>query len=65
MTKLEQKIRESFEAWNAHDVDRLVSDYTDDALYEDVPNATAYHGIAERGRIWATYSQRSRTSRWN
>ena len=26
MTKLEQKIRESFEAWNAHDVDRLVSD---------------------------------------
>jgi steroid delta-isomerase-like uncharacterized protein len=30
--------RQWLEAWNSHDVDRILAYYTDDAFYEDVPN---------------------------
>lgn len=30
--------REWIEAWDSHEVDRILSYYTDDAFYEDVPN---------------------------
>lgn len=30
--------REFTEAWDSHDVDRILTFYTDDAFYEDVPN---------------------------
>ena len=29
---------EWIEAWDSHDVDRILTFYTDDAFYEDVPN---------------------------
>lgn len=30
--------RELLDAWNSHDIDRILTYYTEDAFYEDVPN---------------------------
>jgi steroid delta-isomerase-like uncharacterized protein len=34
-------------AWSAHDIDKLVSLFTDDCVYEDVPFGAVNHGKAE------------------
>ena len=40
-------IQQSFDAWNAHDVDKVASFYTSDVTYEDVPFAVQAHGTAD------------------
>jgi steroid delta-isomerase-like uncharacterized protein len=47
MAKLEKAMRDSLEAWNAHDINRILSFFTDDVVYEDVPAAKASRGKAE------------------
>ena len=43
----EKTIRASFAAWNSHDVDQIVSFYTDDCIHEDVAVGAVYHGKKE------------------
>jgi steroid delta-isomerase-like uncharacterized protein len=38
------------EAWNSHDVDRILSFYTEDAFYEDVPNVENGWDVPLRGQ---------------
>jgi steroid delta-isomerase-like uncharacterized protein/uncharacterized protein (TIGR02246 family) len=41
--------REWIEAWNSHNVDRILTYYTDDALYEDVPSVENGWSVPLRG----------------
>lgn len=41
--------REWLGAWNSHDVDRILTFYTGDAVYEDVPTVTNGWGVPQRG----------------
>jgi len=41
--------REWVEAWDSHDVDRILTYYTDDAFYEDVPTVENGWGVPLRG----------------
>lgn len=41
--------REWTEAWNSRDVDRILTYYTDDAFYEDVPTVENGWGVPLRG----------------
>jgi steroid delta-isomerase-like uncharacterized protein len=41
--------RQWIEAWNSHDVDRILTFYTDDAFYEDVPTVENGWGVPSRG----------------
>ena len=47
MNKLEKQARDSLKAWNAHDVDKILSEWTDDCIREDVALGTLYRGKAE------------------
>ena len=49
MSKLEKMARDSMAAWNAHDVDKIVSLEADDAVNEVVPTGEVYHGRTEYG----------------
>ena len=40
-------IQQSFDAWNAHEIDKLATFYTSDVTYEDVPFAVQAHGTAD------------------
>jgi steroid delta-isomerase-like uncharacterized protein len=40
---------EWLDAWNSHDVDRILTYYTDDAFYEDVPNVENGWALPVRG----------------
>lgn len=42
--------RELLEAWDSHDVDRILTYYTDDAFYEDVPNVENGWAAPMRGQ---------------
>lgn len=42
--------REWLEAWDAHDIDRILSFYTEDAVYEDVPTVENGWGPPSRGQ---------------
>jgi steroid delta-isomerase-like uncharacterized protein len=47
---------ESFAAaWSSHDPDKLVSLFTPDATYEDVPSAEVSHGAAEIRKFAASF----------
>lgn len=37
------------EAWNSHDIDRILSYYAEDAFYEDVPSVENGWGVPSRG----------------
>jgi len=43
----EKTIRDSFAAWNSHDVDEIASFYADDCIHEDVALGAVYHGKKE------------------
>lgn len=47
MTRIEKAYREGCEAWNMHDVEKTLSYYTDDVVYEDVVAARVMRGKAE------------------
>jgi steroid delta-isomerase-like uncharacterized protein len=34
-------------AWSVHDIDKILSLFTDDCVYEDVPTGAVHHGKAE------------------
>jgi steroid delta-isomerase-like uncharacterized protein len=40
---------ELLEAWDSHDIDRILTYYTDDAFYEDVPNVENGWAVPMRG----------------
>ncbi len=40
-------VQKSFEAWSAHDADKVVSFYTDDVVYEDVTFGMVARGSAD------------------
>jgi len=44
---LEKMMNEYLAAWNAHDVEKLLSFFTDDIVYDDVPIGKAYRGKKE------------------
>ncbi len=44
---VEMIIKDGYEAWNSHDLDRVVSGYTDDCVYESLPMGVACHGKNE------------------
>jgi steroid delta-isomerase-like uncharacterized protein len=37
------------DAWNSHDIDRILTYYTEDAFYEDVPTVENGWGVPSRG----------------
>jgi len=50
-TKAEKMLRDWNEAWNAHDVDRILSYFTDDMVFEDLGGARVIRGKAKM-RTW-------------
>jgi steroid delta-isomerase-like uncharacterized protein len=46
-TDTEKKIQEEFVALNSHDVDKLLTFFTDDCVYEDVTMGLVNHGKKE------------------
>jgi steroid delta-isomerase-like uncharacterized protein len=42
--------RDWIQAWDSHDVDRILAFYTDDAFYEDVPNVVNGWDVPLRGQ---------------
>lgn len=51
MTKAEKMIRDWNEAWNTHGVERILSYFTDDIVFEDLGGARVMRGKAEM-RTW-------------
>lgn len=45
--QIEEMLREENAAWNAHDVERIASFYTDDCFKEDIAIGKATHGKEE------------------
>jgi steroid delta-isomerase-like uncharacterized protein len=41
--------REWLEAWNSHNINRILTFYTEDAFYEDVPSVENGWGVSSRG----------------
>jgi steroid delta-isomerase-like uncharacterized protein len=48
----EQMFREYLAAWNAHDLDKMVSFFTDDCVYENLARGQTYRGKDEL-KAWA------------
>jgi len=46
-TKLEKMYRNLYEAWNTHDIEKILAYLTDDIAYEDMVAARVMHGKAE------------------
>ncbi len=44
---LEKMTKDILSTWNSHDVEKIVSFFTDDCIYEDVGNEKTYHGKTE------------------
>jgi steroid delta-isomerase-like uncharacterized protein len=44
---LERRIKELMQAWTSHDVEKVLSFYTDDCAYEDVASGKVSHGKEE------------------
>jgi steroid delta-isomerase-like uncharacterized protein len=40
-------VQQAFAAWNTHDVNQVMANYSEDAVYEDVPFRVSNHGQAE------------------
>ena len=50
-TKAEKMLQDWNEAWNAHEVERILSYFTDDIVFEDLGGARVMRGKAEM-RTW-------------
>jgi uncharacterized protein (TIGR02246 family) len=48
-------VQRNFNAWNAHDAEKVASLYTDDVVYEDVAFGRRAHGNAELRKIAADF----------
>lgn len=48
-------VQRNFDAWNAHDPDKVASLYTDDVIYEDVPFGEVARGHAELRKMAADF----------
>ena len=46
-TDVRKMIEEYKLAWNSHDVNKLVSFFSDDGIYDNVPQGTVYRGTKE------------------
>jgi len=46
-TKLEKMYRDCCQAWNTHEVEKILPYHTDDTVYEDTVAARVMHGKAE------------------
>ncbi len=44
-------VQKSFDAWNVHDADKVVTFYTDDVVYEDVTYGIVAHGSSELHKL--------------
>jgi len=56
-TKLEKMYRDWCEAWNSHQVEKVLSYVTDDIVYEDVPMARVSRGKSEmKAFVTETYT---------
>ena len=51
----EKMFREYLAAWNTHDLDKIVSFFTDDCVYENLARGQTYRGKDEL-KAWATMS---------
>jgi len=51
----EKMIREYLETWNTHDLDKMVSFFTDDCVYENLARGQTYRG-KEEIKAWAKMS---------
>jgi steroid delta-isomerase-like uncharacterized protein len=47
MGDVKEQLEEFYEAWNSHDVDTIVSYFTDDCVYEDATLGVINHGQTE------------------
>jgi steroid delta-isomerase-like uncharacterized protein len=52
-TKAVKMLQDWNEAWNAHEVDKILSYFTDDIVFEDLGGARVMRGKAQM-RIWIT-----------
>ena len=52
-TKAAKMLQDWNEAWNAHDVEKILSDFTDDIVFEDLGGARVMSGKAQM-RTWIT-----------
>jgi steroid delta-isomerase-like uncharacterized protein len=48
----EQMFKEYLAAWNAHDLDKIASFFTEDCVYENIPRGQTYRGKDEL-KAWA------------
>ncbi len=46
-TDMERMFKDYYAAWNSHDVDKIVSFFTDDGVHEDVAAGAVYRGKNE------------------
>ena len=46
-TDIEQWIKGEYEAWSMHDVEKILSFYTEDCIYEDIATGEISHGKEE------------------
>jgi steroid delta-isomerase-like uncharacterized protein len=46
-TDVEKMMKDYMAAWNSHDVDKILSFFTDDCVYEDVATGVVNHGKKE------------------
>ena len=51
-TDVEKMLRDYYEVWNSHDVERITSFLADEFLYEDVPAGVAHRNKDEFKASW-------------
>jgi len=54
-SQMETALRDYYAAWNAHDVERIASFFTDDCVYDDVPMGAPTHGKEELKASWGAF----------
>lgn len=54
-TDLERMLQDYYDAWNAHDVERIATFFTDDCVYDDVPAGAPTHGKEELKASWGAF----------
>jgi len=52
---VEKILRDYYEAWSSHDVDRIASFLADDFIYEDVPTGSRHSDIDEFKARWRAF----------
>jgi len=54
-TDVEKMLRDYYEVWNSHDVERITSFLADEFLYEDVPAGVAHRNKDEFKASWRDF----------